>query len=60
MLLEKKFFLTFNLNLPWCNLRLFPLVLLLVTWEKRATTIATTSLQVFVESNKVSPEPSPD
>jgi len=34
-LLEKKFSLTFNLNLPWCNLKPFPLVLSLVTWEKR-------------------------
>ncbi|KAK4813146.1 hypothetical protein QYF61_013111 [Mycteria americana] len=30
-----KFFLISNLNLPWCNLRPFPLVLSLVTWEKR-------------------------
>ena len=34
-LLEKKFFLISNWNLPWCNLRPFPLVLLLVMWEKR-------------------------
>ncbi|KAK4831669.1 hypothetical protein QYF61_018636 [Mycteria americana] len=33
----KKFFLISSLNLPWCNLRPFPLVLSLVTWEKRPT-----------------------
>ncbi|KFQ72252.1 Leucine-rich repeat and IQ domain-containing protein 1, partial [Phaethon lepturus] len=33
----KKFFLISNLNLPWRNLRPFPLVLSLVTWEKRPT-----------------------
>ena len=38
----KKFFLISNLNLPWCNLRLFPLVLSLVPPEKRLTP---TSLQ---------------
>ncbi|KAK4821778.1 LOW QUALITY PROTEIN: hypothetical protein QYF61_000839 [Mycteria americana] len=48
----KKFFLISNLNLPWCNLRPFPLVLSLVTWDKRPTP---TSLQP--ESNKVSPQP---
>ena len=32
----KKFFLISNhLNLPWCNLRPFPLALSLITWEKR-------------------------
>ena len=36
-LLKKNFFLTCNLNLCWCNLRPFCLVLLLVTWEKRLT-----------------------
>ena len=34
---EKKLFLKSNLNLPWCNLRPFPLVLLLDTWERRLT-----------------------
>ncbi|KAK4810608.1 hypothetical protein QYF61_007345 [Mycteria americana] len=38
----KKFSLISNLNLPWHNLRLFPLVLSLVNWEKRLTP---TSLQ---------------
>ena len=36
---EKKFFLLPNLNLPWCNLRLFPLVLLPVTHEKSSTAV---------------------
>jgi len=36
---EKKNFLMSKLNLPWHNLRLFPLVLLLVTWERRLTSI---------------------
>ncbi|NWR95603.1 PPHLN protein, partial [Furnarius figulus] len=31
----KKFFFVSNLNLPWCNLRPFPPVLLLFAWEKR-------------------------
>ncbi|KAK4826066.1 hypothetical protein QYF61_005025 [Mycteria americana] len=38
----KKFFLISRLNLPWRNLRPFPLILSLVTWEKRPTP---TSLQ---------------
>jgi len=36
----KKFFLISNLNLPRCNLRPFPLVLSLVTWEKRPTPVS--------------------
>ncbi|KAK4820465.1 LOW QUALITY PROTEIN: hypothetical protein QYF61_027747 [Mycteria americana] len=56
----QKFFLISSLNLPWCNLRPFPLVLSLITWEKRLNThVATTSFQVVVESNKVSPQPPP-
>lgn len=35
--LMKKVFLISNTNLPWCDLRLFPLVLYLLTWEKRLT-----------------------
>ncbi|KAK4826124.1 LOW QUALITY PROTEIN: hypothetical protein QYF61_005276 [Mycteria americana] len=54
----KKNFLISSLNLPWRNLRPFPLVLSLVTWEKRPTP---TSLQppfhVVVESDEVSPQP---
>ncbi|KAK4828611.1 hypothetical protein QYF61_000063 [Mycteria americana] len=50
----KKNFLISSLNLPWCNLRPFPLVLSLVTWEKRPTP---TSFQGVVESDKVSPQP---
>ncbi|KAK4822662.1 hypothetical protein QYF61_019029 [Mycteria americana] len=41
-LLVKPFFLISSLNFPWRNLRLFSLILPLVTWEKRLTP---TSLQ---------------
>lgn len=34
---EKKFILIISLNLPWHSLRPFPLILLLVTWEKSLT-----------------------
>ncbi|KAK4824091.1 hypothetical protein QYF61_010602 [Mycteria americana] len=47
----KKFFLISNLNLPWHNLRPFPLVLSLVTWEKRPTP---TSLQPTFRLNNPS------
>lgn len=33
----KEFSLKSNLNLPWCSLRLFALLLSLVTWEKSLT-----------------------
>lgn len=33
----KNFFLISHLDLPWHNTRQYPLVLLLVTWEKRST-----------------------
>jgi len=36
-LLVNKFFLLSSLKLPWRNLKPFPLVLSLVTWEKRLT-----------------------
>jgi len=36
-LLEKIFFLISSLNLPWCNLRPFPLILLVVKQEKSLT-----------------------
>ncbi|KAK4816194.1 LOW QUALITY PROTEIN: hypothetical protein QYF61_012659 [Mycteria americana] len=49
-------FLISSLNLPWHNLRPFPLVLSLVTWEKRPTPPLYNLLSV-VESNKVSPQP---
>ncbi|KAK4831181.1 LOW QUALITY PROTEIN: hypothetical protein QYF61_015913 [Mycteria americana] len=52
----KKFFLISSLNLPWHNLRPFPLVLSLVTWEKRPTPTSLQPLSV-VESDKVSPQP---
>ena len=50
-LLEKKFFLMSNLNLPQCNLRPFPLVLLLVTWEKELT--LTSSQPSFRQQQRV-------
>ncbi|KAK4825788.1 hypothetical protein QYF61_002372 [Mycteria americana] len=45
----KKFFLISNLNFPWRNLRPSPLVLWLVTWEKRPTDthLITTSFQTL-------------
>jgi len=54
-----KFLLISNLNLPWHNRRpKRPIVLLLVTWEKRPTlTSLTTSFQAVVESDKLSAEP---
>ncbi|KAK4824542.1 LOW QUALITY PROTEIN: hypothetical protein QYF61_016146, partial [Mycteria americana] len=53
----KKFFLISNLNLAWHNLRPFPLILSLVTWEKRPTPTSLPNLLSVVESDKVSPEP---
>ncbi|KAK4824318.1 LOW QUALITY PROTEIN: hypothetical protein QYF61_013593 [Mycteria americana] len=52
----KKFFLIPNLSLPWCNLRPFPLILSLVTWERDRPPPLYNLLSV-VESNKVSPQP---
>ena len=52
---EKKFLLISNLNLPWRNLRPFPLVLSQVICEKRPTP---SSFQVVVEGSNISPEPS--
>ena len=46
---EEQFFLISNMNLPWHNLRSFPLVLLHVMWEKRLTPFA-----VVVTGGKVS------
>lgn len=49
-------------KLPWRSLRPFPLVLLLVPWEKRPIPtllqppFSCTSFQVVVDSSKVSPE----
>ena len=51
-LLEKCYFLTSSLNHPWHNLRPFPLVLSLVTWEKRVTPrLTTASPNIVIESN---------
>ena len=53
----KEFSLISNRNLSWCNLRPLPLVLSLVSWEKRPNTcLTTTTFEVTVESNKVSPQ----
>ena len=52
-----KFFLLSNLNLPWCNLRPFPLVLsTCYLREETNSHLATTFFQVVVESDKVSPQ----
>ena len=57
---SEEFFPNIQSKPPWCNLRPFPLVLSLVTWEKRPDPhLPTTSFQVVVESNQVSPEPPP-
>ncbi|PKU44635.1 hypothetical protein llap_5071 [Limosa lapponica baueri] len=57
-LLVKKFFPISILNLPWHNLRPFPLVPSPVPWEKRLTPpLATPTFQVVTESEKVSPQP---
>ena len=54
----KKPFLIFKLNLPWHNLRPFPLLLSLVKLgEETNTWLTTTSFQIVVESNKVTPQP---
>ena len=54
---EKKRFLISNLNLPWYNLRTFPLIFSLVTQEKRLTLhLATISFQA-VESSEVFSKP---
>ena len=46
---EKKLYLIYSLNLLWCNLRLFCLVLLLVIWEipHRVTFSALGALNYF-------------
>lgn len=49
---RRNFFLTSTLNLPWCNLRPFPLVLLVFTQEKETDSLLiTASSQVVVHSN---------
>jgi len=53
----KKFFLIPSLNFSWYNLRVFPLVLLPVTWEKRPTPPCYNFSQVVLKSNNVSPQP---
>jgi len=45
---------------PLAQLEAISLVLSLVTWVTTNTHLATTSFLAFVESGKVSPQPSPD
>ena len=53
---RKKCFLISNLNLPWHNLRPFPLILSPVSSEKRPTPLCCNHLSgIGRESNKVSP-----
>lgn len=52
----KKFFPISNLKVPWCNLKPFPLIWLLVTLEEGEPHLAT-SFQAVVRSNKVPLEP---
>lgn len=47
-----------NMNLPWHSLRLFPLVLLVVSWERGQPHLAATPFQVAVFSDKDFPAPS--
>ena len=51
----KKCFLISNLNLPWHNLRPFPLILSPVRRDQPHFTVST--FQILEESNKVSPQP---
>lgn len=52
----EKFFLLLNLNLPWCTLRTFLLILSLSTWEKRLTP-TNSLLSGSNRSDKVSLQP---
>jgi len=55
---SEEIFLRFNLNLPWCNFEAIsfcPITCYL--GEETDPHLATTSFQVLVESNKVSPQP---
>jgi len=56
-ILENKIFLKANLNLPWHNLRPFPLIILLLPGRRGQPYLTTTSFQAVVESNIVSLEP---
>jgi len=59
-LLLKKFVLISNLNLPWYNLKPFSRPISNYLGEEANPHLSITSLQVGVDSNKVSPEPPPD
>lgn len=53
----KKVFVIYNLNMPWHNLRAFPLILLLVNVGEETTShSATASFLVVVESDEISPQ----
>ena len=54
---SEDFILISNLNISWCNVRAFPLVLSLVTQEKKLCPPHTTSFQEVIEKYRVSPEP---
>jgi len=56
-LAEKELFLISNLNFLWCNLKPFPPIPLLLSERRGNPDLASTSVQVTVESDKVSPEP---
>ena len=51
----KKFFLISDLNLPWCSLR--PFLLILPPVRRYQPCSAAITFQVFEEGNKVSPQP---
>ena len=53
---EEITFLISNLNLPWCNMRPFPLIACYLG-EETNPHLATASFQAVVESDKVSPQP---
>lgn len=54
---ERNCFSCPSVNLPWCNLKLFPLVLSFATWEKTDLHLTPTALQGAVESNEISFQP---
>lgn len=46
----KKYFLTSNLSIPLCNLRLYPLVLSLVTWENYSCLFLKNHLEFIIKN----------
>ena len=57
-LFQRRIFPNIQSEPPWCNLRLFPLILSWVSRGKRLTSPHHNLLQAVVESNNVTPEPS--